>query len=207
MLYLQLRKLLSKTYTNSSSIATIAKPWKHWFQWNFLAKRTIWNGRRKVCVNFKTDNTKKLKFVAYRYGNSLYFKDGEIDLELTEYKTFVARRVYLLSYIDIYYERCMVPDETTVNKENKLLSQMDAWFLMTIFPLYPGFLLSFEHNSAGKNLLFYAIFCWGSRLSFNEMDQNFKFGGTIGYGDSYLEKYFVISKYSYYTQYNMMLLD
>ena len=47
--------------------------------------------------------------------------------------------------------------------------------------------MSFEHNSVRKNLFLSACFCWDSRLSLREMDQNFNFGGTIGYGDSYLE--------------------
>ena len=37
-------------------------------------KRTIFNGRRKVCVNFQTD-TDKLNIVVYRYRNNLYLKD------------------------------------------------------------------------------------------------------------------------------------
>ena len=47
--------------------------------------------------------------------------------------------------------------------------------------------MSFEHNSVRKNLFLSACFCWDSRLSLGEMDQKFKFGGTIGYRDSYLE--------------------
>ena len=58
---------------------------------------------------------------------------------------------------------------------------------MSIFRLFQGLKLSFEHNSAQKNLFLSACFCWHSRLSVPEMDQKFKFGGTIGYGDSYLE--------------------
>ena len=46
--------------------------------------------------------------------------------------------------------------------------------------------MSFEHNSARKNLFLSACFCWDSRLSLREMDQKFEFGGTIGYGYSYL---------------------
>ena len=64
---------------------------------------------------------------------------------------------------------------------------MDVLFLMSIFRLYPGLNLSFEHNSVNKNLFLHACFCWDSRLSLPEMDQKFKFGGTIGYGDSSLE--------------------
>ena len=46
--------------------------------------------------------------------------------------------------------------------------------------------MSFEHNSVRKNLFVSACFCSDSRLSLREMDQKFKFGATIGYGDSYL---------------------
>ena len=44
----------------------------------------MFNGRRKVFVNFKTD-TDKLNNVLYRYWNNLYLKDNEVDLKLTEY--------------------------------------------------------------------------------------------------------------------------
>ena len=67
---------------------------------------------------------------------------------------------------------------------------MDVLFLMSIFRLYPGLKLSFEHNSVRKNLFLSAGFCWDSRLSLGEMDQKFIFGGTIGYGNSYLELLF-----------------
>ena len=64
---------------------------------------------------------------------------------------------------------------------------MHVLFLMSIFRLYPGLKMSFENNSLRKNLFLSACFCWDSRLSLREMDQNFKLGGTIGYMDSYLE--------------------
>ena len=60
-------------------------------------------------------------------------------------------------------------------------------FLMSIFRLYPGSKMSFEHNSVRKNLFLSACFCWDCRFSFREMDQKCKFGGTIAYGDPYLE--------------------
>ena len=77
-------------------------------------KWTIYNGSRKVCVNFQTD-TDKLNIVVYRYRNNLYLKDNEIELKLTEYQSLLAKRVYLLSYIDIFYKRCIVLDETTLH--------------------------------------------------------------------------------------------
>ena len=64
---------------------------------------------------------------------------------------------------------------------------MDVLFLMNTFRLYPGLKMSFAHKSVRKNLFLSACFCWDSRLSLREMDQKFEFGGTVGYGDSYLE--------------------
>ena len=58
---------------------------------------------------------------------------------------------------------------------------------MSILRLYPGLRMSFENNTVRKNLILSACFCWDSRLSLRDMDQKYKFGGTIGYGDSYLE--------------------
>ena len=77
-------------------------------------KWTICNGRRKVCINFQTD-ADKVNIVVYRYRNNTYLKDTETDLKLTEYIKLLAKRVYLLSYIDIFYKRCIVLDETTVH--------------------------------------------------------------------------------------------
>ena len=77
-------------------------------------KWTIYNGRRKLCINFQTD-TDKVNIVAYRYRNNTYIKDTEMKLKLTEYKKLLAKRVYLLNYIDIFYKRFIVLDETTVH--------------------------------------------------------------------------------------------
>ena len=79
----------------------------------FCLKWTICNGRRKVCINFQTD-TDKVSIVVYRYRNNTYLKDTEIDFKMTEYKKLLAKRVYLLSYIDIFQKRSIVLDETTV---------------------------------------------------------------------------------------------
>ena len=71
---------------------------------------------------------------------------------------------------------------------------MDILFLLSIFRLYPGLKLSSEHNSVRKNIFLSACFCWNSRLSLRELDQKYKFGGTIGYGNSYLELLFRLFK-------------
>ena len=76
-------------------------------------KWTIYNGR-KVCINFQTD-TDKVKIVVYRYRSNTYLKDTELDLKLAKNKKLLAKRVYLLNYIDIFYKRCIVLDETTVH--------------------------------------------------------------------------------------------
>ena len=62
---------------------------------------------------------------------------------------------------------------------------------MRVFQKQPGLKLSFEQNRVRKNLFLNACLCWASRNFSREMDQKFKFGGTIGYGDSYLEFIFL----------------
>ena len=71
---------------------------------------------------------------------------------------------------------------------------MDVLFLMSIFRLYAGLKLSFQHNSVRKIVFLSACFCWNSRLSLREKDQKIKFVGSIGYGNSYLHSVFRYSK-------------
>ena len=80
----------------------------------FCLKRTFYNGRRKICINFQSD-ADRVNNVVCRYLNNTYLKDTEMDLKLTEYKKLLAKRVYLLSYFDIFYKRCIVLDETFVH--------------------------------------------------------------------------------------------
>ena len=56
-----------------------------------------------------------MNILVYRYRNNTYLQDTEMDLKLTEYKKLLAKRVYLLSYIDIFYKQCIVLDKTTVH--------------------------------------------------------------------------------------------
>ena len=71
---------------------------------------------------------------------------------------------------------------------------MDVFLLMSILQLQPGLKMSFKHKSVRRNLCLSSSFSWSSRLSLREMDQKIKFGGTIDYGDSYLEFLFRLVK-------------
>ena len=71
---------------------------------------------------------------------------------------------------------------------------MDVLFVISVFRFCPGFEMSFEHNSVRENLFLSACFCWDSGLSLHEMDQKFKFGVLICYGNSYLGSVFRCSK-------------
>ena len=67
---------------------------------------------------------------------------------------------------------------------------MDVLFPISVFRLYPGLKMTFKHNSVRKNLFLSACFCWDSELSLREMEQKFKFGGLIGFGNSCLDSVF-----------------
>ena len=71
---------------------------------------------------------------------------------------------------------------------------MDVLFLTSVFRLYPGLKWHLNTIVYAKNLFLIACFCWDSRVSLREMDQKFKFGGLIGYGNSYLDSIFRYSK-------------
>ena len=81
-------------------------------------KWTIYKGRRKVCISFKTDMD-KLNIVVYRYRNNTNVGDTEMQLKLTEYKKLLSERAYLLGYIDAFFKRCIVLHESTVHNQSK----------------------------------------------------------------------------------------
>ena len=64
---------------------------------------------------------------------------------------------------------------------------MDVLFLMNFFRMHPGLKISSENKSVCKIFFQSASFCWDSTLPLFEMEQEFFFGGTIGYGDSSFE--------------------
>ena len=80
----------------------------------FCLKWTIYNARSKVCISFKTDMD-NLNIVVYRYRINTYVKCTEMELKLTKYEKLISKRVYLLSYIDVSFKRCIVLEETTVH--------------------------------------------------------------------------------------------
>ena len=57
----------------------------------------------------------KLKILVYRYRNNTYVKDTELELKLTEFEKLLSKPVYLLNYIDVFFQRCIVLDEATVH--------------------------------------------------------------------------------------------
>ena len=79
-----------------------------WLKW------TLHNGRRKVCISFKNDMD-RLNILVNRYRKNTYVRDTEMELKLTEFETLLSKQAYLLSYIDVFFKRCIVLDETTVH--------------------------------------------------------------------------------------------
>ena len=70
-------------------------------------KWTIYNGRRKVCVNFQT-HTDKLNTAVYRYRNKWYLKDNEIYLKMTKHQSlpqngFISWATLTYSTSDSFY--------------------------------------------------------------------------------------------------------
>ena len=69
-------------------------------------------------------DTYNLTFVVFRYRNNLYLKDIEVDMKLTGYQLLLAKQIYMLSYIDIFYKR-----RTTFHNWNNLCQErMHSFF-------------------------------------------------------------------------------
>ena len=88
-------------------------------------KWTIYNGRRKVCRSFKVDMD-ELNIVVYRYRNTTYVIDTEMELKLTEDEKLLSKRVYLLSYFDVFFKPWIVLVETTVHIQSNLCAFSDC---------------------------------------------------------------------------------
>ena len=72
--------------------------------------------------------------------------------------------------------------------------KMDVLILVSIIRLYPKVKAKLLHNSTRENFFLSACYCLDKSISVREMDENFLFGGKIGYGDSYLDCVFCYSK-------------
>ena len=77
---------------------------------------------------------------------------------------------------------------------------MDDLCLISTFRLYPELQFSFEHNSVRKNLFLKACFCWDSKYSLRELDQNSNLEPLV-MGTRTWSSNFVTSKYLDYMQY------
>ena len=169
-------------------------------------KWSIYNGRRKICVNFQTD-TDKLNIVVYRYRNSLYLKDNEVDLKMTDYQSFLAKQIYLLSYIDIFYKGCNVLDETTVHNYHQ---PRQDWMFFSSRAFSD---CSRDQKYHLKTIVFAKLY-FKVHVSFGILDflyvrwtKTLNMVEPLVMGTSTWSFYVVISKYLDYTQYYMMMLE
>ena len=71
---------------------------------------------------------------------------------------------------------------------------MDVLFLVNVFRFYSELKFRFTKNTVRKNLFLCVCHCLDENIPLHEMDQEFPFGGLIGYGDSHLDKIFRFSK-------------
>ena len=81
--------------------------------------------------------------VLYCHRNSMYLKDVDMELKLTEYKKLPSKRECLLSYIDIFFKRCIILDETTIHNLNRFYLKLGVFLSVSIIRLYPKVKLNF----------------------------------------------------------------
>ena len=99
-------------------------------------KWTLYNGRRKRCISFKTDKD-KLNIVVCRYRNNIYVKDTQMELKLTEYEKLLPKRVYRMSYIDVFFSSAFYwMKQLFINNTNS--DKNGCSFRHEHFPIVPG---------------------------------------------------------------------
>ena len=155
-------------------------------------KWTIYSGTRKVCVEFQTDT--QTEFCRVPLPKQL--KPQRQNSWSENVKIPVALGKTSLS-IELYWHILQSMCCTGWNNFSYIkhtLSRMDVLFLVSNFPLYPGLKLSFQHHSVRKIFFPSACLWWDYRLSLRATDRNIKFGGAIGWGESYLKFSFRLSK-------------
>ena len=123
---------------------------------NFFPKVTIYYGRIKVCMNYKTEPN-KANFAAYSYQNNTFFKDTENELKTTEQEELFPKLFFLLKCFDIFSGFAFVFNKATVHIWNSffllfvLINGMVVLFVWSNFRFYSGLELSFK-SSVWKNV-------------------------------------------------------
>ena len=107
-------KSFFKVHTNFSRNATFARYEKVWFKRRFLfEKKTFYSAKRELCIKCQA-NEDKLNAVVYNYWNIAHTKLTKLlQLRKTEYQKRLSKRIYLLSFIDVFYKRYILLDGTT----------------------------------------------------------------------------------------------
>ena len=151
MLYLYLQKRLPKNFTliafKTQQLADTQETDSR--EELSCPKFRLNNDRRKVCVNFMTD-TDKLDIVVYRYRNSLYLRNNEVNLKMTKYQSILAKRfIYwtILTYSSsgtLYWMKQPLEIKQTPSRRAVL-------FLKSLLRLTPGLKMSIEQNSVSLN--------------------------------------------------------
>ena len=80
------------------------------FEW------TLHIGRRKVFLNYRSDN-KKIDLIEYCRKRNTWKNNQKFQLEKKEYDNLVDFIPSLLSYVETFKKTCIIIDECTVDKE------------------------------------------------------------------------------------------
>ena len=169
-------------------------------------KWTIYNGRRKVFISFKTDMD-KLKIVVYRYRKNTYVKDTEMELKMTEYEKLISKK-----YI------CWV---TLTQSLSGSLYWMKQLFINKVKFIKNGCHLPIEHFSTlPRNEIQFFSQPYPKKIFFQARDtigtQQFPYGRWIknfctverfGMETRTWTLFFATSKFSEYMQYWTMRLE
>lgn len=73
---------------------------------------TLHNGRRKICINYRSDQD-LISLSVYKLKKDQWIIHQEIGLKLKEYNTLLNKRQSLLCYVGLFTKKCIFLEEET----------------------------------------------------------------------------------------------
>ena len=103
---------------------------------------------------------------------------------------------YLLSYLKTFFQKIYRGGGDNATQLTIFRWEMDVFFVVAVIQSYSGLKLCspFKKNTDRKNLFLSVCHCLDPKTSLREMNDLYRHGGLIGYGDSHLDSVLRYSK-------------
>ena len=180
--------------------------WQDWSDRNnSCLKYTLYTGRRKECVNFKTDTDNfqdccvplPKQFLPQTCWN--WSKFDRVPVSLGKTSLYIELHWHFFQAV-----HCNGRNNWTLTEQTP--SRLGVLFLMSFFWIYPRLEVSFDHNSVRKNPFLSGYFCRISRFFYVRRTKNLSLMEPLVMATRIWSSYSVISNFLDYIKNYLMLL-